>query len=90
VWDDVSHPPDPNAGHYVPVVGKNSRGYFVVVTWGEIQGVSDDYLQKYCFGAGAGGLAYFSRSYLLNSGKSPEAIDEAQLDADLTAISNLA
>jgi len=85
MWDDVGHSPDPNAGHYVPIVGRMG-GHWVAITWGELQGITDDYMQKYSFDAGGGGIAYFSRSYLLDSGKSPEAIDEAALDEDLKAI----
>jgi hypothetical protein len=88
-WDDVSEDPDPQGGHYVPIIGKSSAGLWVCVTWGQLQGISDAFLEKYCFGAGAGGLAYFSKNYLLASGKSPEAFDEAQLDADLATIPNL-
>jgi len=88
-WDDLSKPVDLNAGHYVPIVGKNSQGLWVCVTWNELQGITDAYLKKYCFDGGAGGLAFFSKSYLLDTGKSPEAFDEAQLDADLLTIPGL-
>jgi len=88
-WDDLSEPINPAGGHYICIIAKNRFNLFVAVTWGNLQGISADYLKKYCFDAGAGGLAYFSKSYLLENGLSPESINEAQLDDDLSAISNL-
>jgi hypothetical protein len=88
-WDETSDPPQYDMGHYVPIIGKNSVGLWIGVTWGALQGISDDFIQKYSFSAGGGGLAYFSENYLLDSGETPESFDEAQLDADLAAIPNL-
>jgi hypothetical protein len=88
-WDDTSEDANPSNGHYVPIFGKNHRGMWIASTWGDLQGISDEFMQKYSFDASQGGLVYFSRDYLLATGKSPEAINEAQLDADLTAITNL-
>jgi len=88
-WDDLSQKSDPMGGHYVPIIGRNRVGLWIAVTWANLQGISDDYMRKYCFDSGAGGLAYFSKSYLMENGLSPESIDEAKLDEDLSAISNL-
>lgn len=69
-------------GHYVPLVGRNSRGYRIVVTWGRLQAVSNTFWRKYF----VGGIAYFSLEYMLASGISPEGINEAALDSNLAAL----
>ncbi len=87
-WDDTDEDPNPQAGHYFPILGRNSEGLWVASTWAGYQGVSSDWLKKYCFDAGGGALVYFSLNYLLlSSHRSREGFDEAQLDADLKAIS---
>jgi hypothetical protein len=81
-WDDLSGEPNTHNGHYVPCVGRNSRGLLMVVTWGRVHAMTAAYFDKYAVGA----LAFFSREYLLATGKSPEVFDETQLDADLAAL----
>lgn len=81
-WTDTSGDPKPANGHYVPVVGRNTRGHLIVVTWGRLQALSLDYLDKYC----AGGVVYFSREYLDTRGVSPELFDEATLDKHLASL----
>lgn len=81
-WDDLDSMSDPKKGHYVPMVGKNSRGNYMVVTWGRLQAMTPQYFDRYV----VGGLCYFSLEYLTATGKSPELFDEAQLDADLAAL----
>ena len=81
-WDDTAGEPNPKNGHYVSAVGKNSSGNLMVVTWGAVHAVTHDYLEKYVVGA----IAYFSREYLRDTNRSPEAFDEAQLDDDLAAL----
>ena len=81
-WDDTSGAPNPKKGHYVPIVGKNAAGNLIAVTWGRLQAISDSYLNTYC----VGGVCFFSLDYLLTTGASPELFDEAQLDADLSAL----
>lgn len=34
-------------GHCVPVIGRNRLGLWLVVTWGRIQGVADEFFQRY-------------------------------------------
>jgi hypothetical protein len=84
IWDDLSHPPDPNAGHYTSFVGRNKNGQYQFLTWGRVHGATRAYCEKYMVGAGC--IAYLSRDYLLNSGKSPEAIAWGDLQADITAV----
>lgn len=69
-------------GHYVPLVGRNSKGLRFVVTWGRLQAVSSAFWRKYF----VGGIAFFSLEYMLANGLSPEGIKEAQLDADLASL----
>lgn len=64
-------------GHYVPVVGYDSR-YLYVVTWGKLQKMSWGFFKKYCDEA----VVYLSSEMLVN-GKSLEGFDAAQLQADL-------
>ena len=82
-WNDLTSEPNEKNGHYVPVVGKNSKGQLMVVTWGRLHGMTPAYFNRYA----VGGLCYFSQEYLTETGKSPELFDEAQLDADLAALS---
>lgn len=79
-WSDTSGAPV--GGHYVPLVGRNSKGNFMVITWGALQGVTPEFLQKYLMT----GIAYVSEDYLLATGKTPEALDFATLRADTAAL----
>lgn len=81
-WDDTSGDPLPNMGHYVPLVGRNSKGNFMVVTWGRLHACTPAWIAKYL----AGGIAYSSEAYMLASGLSPEGFNFDQLDADLAAL----
>ena len=68
VWDDTSG--KPVGGHFVPLVGVNSAGNLVVVTWGRLQAMTPAWFRKYFIGA----IAYISEDYLLATGKSPEGL----------------
>lgn len=72
VWDDMSHDPDPNAGHYTVFGGVNSKGHREILTWGRIQGCSREYCEKYMNSGGC--LGYLSREYMLEAGTTPEAV----------------
>lgn len=82
-WDDLSYDPNPNAGHYVPLVGRNSKGNYMFVTWGRLHAATPEWLGKYF----VGGVAYTSREYMRTTGLSPEGFDFAQLDSDMTSLS---
>jgi hypothetical protein len=69
-------------GHYVMLCGRNSRGFPMVVTWGRLQAVSAGFIEQYMDEA----ICYFSREYLTATGKTPELVDEARLDADLATL----
>jgi hypothetical protein len=81
-WSDTSGDPLQNEGHFIPLVGRNSAGDLMVVTWGRLQGVTEAWLQKYL----GGGVAYTSQEYMMASGLSPEGFDFAQLDSDLASL----
>lgn len=80
-WTDTSESPS-GEGHYVCHVGRNSRGFNLIVTWGRLQAVSDDFLEKYkmCY------LAYLSREQLNSQGFSPNQYDAAKLQSFLAAL----
>lgn len=79
-WMDTSG--DPVGGHYTPLVGRNSKGNRIVITWGRLQAVGRNFWNRYFLGA----VAYVSEEYLLETGKSPEMFDMAQLEANLGAL----
>jgi hypothetical protein len=81
-WDYVLGSPL-QGGHYVPCVGRNSDGNFLVVTWGRLQAMTPAFLKNYCDEA----LAYISLDPLKND-LSPEGFNLDQLRRDLTAITN--
>jgi hypothetical protein len=83
VWDDLTYDPNPGAGHFVPLVGRNSKGNYMVVTWGALQAATPQWLEKYF----AGGVAYTSREYMRTSGLSPEGFNFQQLDSDMMSLS---
>lgn len=65
-------------GHYIPLVGRNSRGDFLVVTWGRLQAVEAAWLQANM----DEGIAYVSPDRLNAQGVSPENYSAAQLADD--------
>ena len=44
-WDDVGDPP--GDGHDVPIVGRNSAGNYIVVTWGRTHAATPRFLARY-------------------------------------------
>lgn len=80
VWDDLSSAPA--GGHFVPLVGRNSHGNLVVVTWGRLQAMTQAYFDRYFMG----GVAYTSQDYMTARGLSPEGFNFAQLDDDMAAL----
>ena len=68
-------------GHYIPVIGRNSSGNFLIITWGRLHAATPEFIAKYM----DEGLAYLSLE-ILKDNKSPEGIDLEQLQRDLAAI----
>jgi hypothetical protein len=70
-------------GHYVPIVGRNSRGMAVAITWGDLQAIDQGFFQRYLILA----LAYISLEYIKKSTLlTPENLNLAQLEADLALL----
>lgn len=67
-----------DGGHYIPCVGRNSHGNFIVVTWGRLQAVTPAFISRYC----DEGVCYLSHEYLKNN-VSRRGFDYATLKADL-------
>lgn len=79
-WDVV--PGAPSAGgHYVPVIGRNSAGNFLGVTWGRLQAITPAFIAQYCDEA----VAAISPEWL-NGTSTPRGVNLDQLHADLLAI----
>lgn len=70
-------------GHCITVCGRNSRGLGVGISWGRTTAIERALLDQTMDEA----IAHFSLDYILPTGISPEAINVAQLDTDLTALS---
>lgn len=85
-WD-VTTDPDVDdtilGGHYVPVVGRDADGNFLVVTWGRLQPMTPAFYRKY----NDESIVYFTDE-MLSGGKSPEGFDDNQLRADLKLITD--
>jgi hypothetical protein len=79
VWNDLKG--QPVGGHYVPCVGFMG-GHLVFVTWGELQGATRDYVQRWM----EDGVCCLSREYMGANNLSPELIDWAALLDDIDAI----
>lgn len=80
-WDDLADKPE--YGHYVPCVGRNSKGNLMFITWGQLQAATPAYVERYMDEA----VCYLSKDYIADQGLSPEHLDEAKLDADLAELS---
>lgn len=70
-------------GHYIPIVGRNSFGYFLCWTWGRLQAITPSWLYKYM----DEGIGYLSLERMRGPmgvlGVSPQGFDAATLQADL-------
>lgn len=68
-------------GHYVPLVGRNAKGNYLVVTWGKVQEVTAGFLNHFVDEA----IVYVSEERL-TGGKSLEGFNLSQLQADLRSL----
>lgn len=74
-----------NSGHYVPCVGRNSKGNFLFITWGKLQAATPEWVSKYM----DEGTVYLSLEILNASTKlSPESFNVDALQQYLKGISN--
>jgi hypothetical protein len=83
IWS-VTRGPDAQpgswGGHAVPVVSYTAHT-LTVVTWGQLQELTWEFLNKYCDES----YAILSQDFI-NNGKAPNAIDWASLQSDLSKI----
>lgn len=79
-WDVVPGA-EVDGGHYVPCVGRNGQGNFLVVTWGKLQEVTPKFFATYM----DEGVAYVSLERMRDA-KSPQGFDEAALLVDLKSL----
>lgn len=68
-------------GHYVPCIGRNTAGQFLVVTWGRIQAMSPEFYARYSDEA----TCYLSLE-VIRDRVSPEGFDEASLKTQLARL----
>ena len=71
-----------DGGHYVPVVGRNSAGHILCVTWGRLHAMTPAFFNAYCDEA----VAYIGTDWLNNNLISPRGYDLDALRRDLAAI----
>lgn len=82
-WDYVPGQPAPTSGHWVEVVGQNSRGMWLVRTWGRVHAMTDQFAQKY----GNICLPAVNLDLLNAQGLTPRQFDQARLQAALGELS---
>lgn len=70
-----------DGGHYVPCVGRNSAGNFLIVTWGRLHAVTPDFLVENM----DEGVAYLSFEQMRGT-VNPRGFDEAGLRAALAKV----
>ncbi len=73
-----------DGGHYVPCVGRNSNGDFLIVTWGRIHAMSPEFYEAFCDEA----VAYVSLDILGARGVSPEGFAADDLRKYLGALAH--
>jgi hypothetical protein len=71
VWTPVAGSPV-EGGHCVPVVGRNSRGEFLIVTWGRLHAAAASFISTYM----DEGIAHLSLEQMRADGVSPRGFDE--------------
>jgi hypothetical protein len=83
-WSYVAAGSATEGGHYVPLIGRNSAGNFLIWTWGRLQAVTPGWLAQYM----DEGIAYLSLDRL-RDGVSPQGFDEAALLKDQAALQSV-
>lgn len=81
IWD-VGGDDTQLGGHYIPLVGRNSRGNFLFVTWGRLQAATPAWVAAYM----DQGVAYLSRENLNAKGLSAQGYAEAELIDDFKQV----
>jgi hypothetical protein len=73
----------PVGGHCIPVIGRNSNGDFLCVTWGKIHAMAPAFIQKNM----DEGIAYLDTQILDKAGLSNKAFDRKTLEDMLAKVS---
>jgi hypothetical protein len=76
-WDVVSGSPI-IGGHYIPIIGRNSHGLPLLVTWGRLHAMTLKFYTEFCMTT----LAYISHEMVDAKGLTPEQFNLDQLIAD--------
>jgi hypothetical protein len=74
---------NPVGGHCIPIVGRDSDGNFLCVTWGRIQRIAPAFIKKYM----DEGIAYLNDEILNDAGLTAPAYDKATLQKMLAQVS---
>ncbi len=69
-------------GHYIPCIGRNHAGNFLVVSWGRLHAVTPAFISKYM----DEGVVYLSYEQLREGGSSPRGFDKAALAEALNEV----
>lgn len=77
-WSVVSGAPEPTEGHAINVVGRPKSRSLYIVTWGQLQEMTNAFYAKYCDEA----YVYVSQEDLV-AGKSPTGYDLSELNSIL-------
>lgn len=80
-WDFKASNRGMAGGHYVPCIGRNHLGNFIVITWGRIQAMTPAFYSRFSDEA----AGYLSLE-VLRDRVSPEGFDEATLRSHLSSL----
>ncbi len=80
-WTVLEQASGQAGGHYVPCIGRNSNGDFLVITWGRIHAMSPQFVARY----NDESVCWFSQD-LMRGNLSPEGFDLDTLKRNLSAI----
>jgi hypothetical protein len=80
-WSVVAGSPN-QGGHAIPIVGRNSHGNFLLVSWGRLTAATPGFVSQFM----DEGLVYLSRDYLTTAGQSPRGYTDAILEGYLAAL----
>lgn len=84
VWDVARTNTKIEGGHYIPILGRDANGNFVLVTWGTVIRATPKFLLKYM----DEGLVYFSKE-VLYQGRNVEGLNQTKLLGDLRQVASV-
>jgi len=70
-------------GHYVPIIGRNSHGNFLLVTWGRLHDATPQWVETYM----DEGVVYLNKSRIMKNQRTIDNFDLPTLDAYLASLS---